>query len=145
LARAHWQDTIRKHDGTTRAGNSIVKRFSGGFVKQWMSCLPRIVAGLSLAACLSVPAHAQRQVVSGEELAAWLQQADGSGLGRFTGFVLGVHDAFNEIMFCTSREVSASQIENAASGFVNAHPEVLYKSGADLVRLALSEAYPCRE
>ncbi len=114
-------------------------------MKLWMSCLSRIFVGFSLAASLSVPAHAQRQVVSGEELVAWLQQADEPGRGNFLGFVLGVHDAFNEIMFCTTREVSASQIERAASVFLNTHPEILYKSGADLVRQALSEGYPCRE
>ena len=114
-------------------------------MRQRVSCFSRMFVGMSLAACLSAPVHAQRQVISGEELTAWLRQADGSGRGTFAGFVLGVHDAFNEIIFCTSREVSASQIEHAASDFLNTHPEVLYKSGADLVRQALAEAFPCQE
>jgi hypothetical protein len=117
----------------------------GGEVKQQVSCFSRIVVGVSLAACLSAPVHAQRQVISGEELVAWLRQADGSGRGTFTGFVLGVHDAFNEITFCTSREVDALQIEHAASDFLNSHPQLLYKSGADLVRQALAKAFPCDE
>lgn len=114
-------------------------------MRRRVSCLSEIVVGVILAACLSAPVQAQRQVITGEELAAWLQQAGGGGQGSFAGFVLGVHDAFNEIMFCTTREVSASQIEHAASDFVNAHPALLYKSGADVVRQALSEAFPCRQ
>ncbi len=114
-------------------------------MKQRVSCCSRVVAGVIFAACLSAPVLAQRQVISGEELAVWLSQAGESGRGAFAGFVLGVHDAFNEIMFCTSREVSASQIEHAVSGFLNTHPELLYKSGADLVREALAGAFPCRK
>ena len=94
---------------------------------------------------LSAPAGAQRQMVAGKELLAWSQQAVGTtGTGVFSGFVLGVHDAFNEIMFCTSRDVEKPQIEDAVTEFLNTHPEFLYKTAADLVRQALAESFPCQ-
>jgi len=116
-------------------------------VRQRVSLLAGVFLMVSLSVVFSAPAsgQVQRQVIVGEQLAAWLQQSDVPGPGSFTGFVLGVHDAFNEIMFCTSRDVDNQQIEMAVSDFLNAHPEMLHKSGADLVRQAFAGAFPCRQ
>ena len=76
-------------------------------MRQRVSLLAGVFLMVSLSVVFSAPAsgQVQWQVIVGEQLAAWLQQSDVPGPGSFTGFVLGVHDAFNEIMFCTSRDV----------------------------------------
>jgi hypothetical protein len=101
-----------------------------------------MIAGVILAVHMMAPAHAQRQILTGEELAQWAR-SDQPGSGAFAGFVLGVHDAFNEIMFCTSRDDDRGAVVNAVSAFLDKRPDLLYKSAADVVRQALKEAFPC--
>ena len=112
-------------------------------MRRWVLRFSKMIFWSSVAVALSSPVHAQRQLTSGEELVAWSQQAQGESTSAYSGFVLGVHDAFNEIMFCTSRDVGREMIEDTVSEFLKANPELLRKSGADLVRQALSETFPC--
>ena len=112
-------------------------------VRRWTRCIPAFVVFAGLALPVAESAQVQRQVVSGKELAGWATDANGPGKALFSGFVLGVHDAFNEIMFCTTDEVDRQQIENAVSGFLKDRQDLIYKFAADLVRQALKEAFPC--
>ncbi|NIO41551.1 MAG: hypothetical protein GTO41_16075 [Burkholderiales bacterium] len=110
-------------------------------MKNWIWRFLALILFVGIAVFPPHPAHAQRQLVPGKELIQWARAAQESNI--FSGFVLGVHDAFNEIMFCTSREHEREQIETAVTSFLHAHSDMAYKSAADLVRQALKETFPC--
>ena len=114
--------------------------------------MKRSILVFALAALLASPAHAQRQLIKGEALLQWAglkQTAESTptsgddGLMLLAGFVYGVHDAFNEIMFCTPPSAEPSRLVEVTHAFLRDHPELAYKSAADLIRQALAQAFPC--
>jgi hypothetical protein len=88
-------------------------------------------------------AQIQKQFISTEEARRWAISADAGEQEKFTGFVMGIHDAFNQLFFCTKSSVSAQEVEEVSRRFLVERSDLDHKSGADVVRQALKEAYAC--
>ncbi|MEK9866553.1 MAG: Rap1a/Tai family immunity protein [Betaproteobacteria bacterium] len=88
-------------------------------------------------------AQIQKQFISTEEARRWATSADAGEQKKFTGFVMGIHDAFNQLFFCTKSSVSAQEVEEVSRRFLVERSDLDHKSGADVVRQALKEAYAC--
>ncbi|MEL0130905.1 MAG: Rap1a/Tai family immunity protein [Betaproteobacteria bacterium] len=88
-------------------------------------------------------AQIQKQFISTEEARRWATSADAGEQKKFTGFVMGIHDAFNQLFFCTKSSVSAREVEEVSRRFLVERSDLDHKSGADVVRQALKEAYAC--
>ena len=88
-------------------------------------------------------AQIQKQFISTEEARRWATSADAGEQKKFTGFVMGIHDAYNQLFFCTKSSVSAQEVEEVSRRFLVERSDLDHKSGADVVRQALKEAYAC--
>ena len=88
-------------------------------------------------------AQIQKQFTSTEEARRWATSADAGERKKFTGFVMGIHDAFNQLFFCTKSSVSAEDVEEVSRRFLVERADLDHKSGADVVRQALKETYEC--
>jgi hypothetical protein len=88
-------------------------------------------------------AQIQKQFISTEEVRRWGTSADAGEQKKFTGFVMGIHDAFNQLFFCTKSSVSTQEVEEVSRRFLVERSDLDHKSGADVVRQALKEAYAC--
>jgi hypothetical protein len=64
-------------------------------------------------------------------------------LGYCLGLVEGVYDNTSGQDFCPPDGVKTEHVLEVTVGFIRAHPELQEKVGADIVRWALSEVYPC--
>jgi hypothetical protein len=101
-----------------------------------------IVILLSLSA-LANAAQIQKQFISTDEVRRWATSADAGEQKKFTGFVMGIHDAFNQLFFCTKTSVTTKDVEEVSRRFLVERSDLDHKSGADVVRQALKEAYEC--
>ena len=70
-------------------------------------------------------AQIQKQFISTEEARRWATSADAGEQKKFTGFVMGIHDAFNQLFFCTKSSVSAQEVEEVSRRFL------VERSGSD--------------
>ena len=108
-------------------------------VRRFMLILCVFAAGIA-------PSHAeqiQKQFITSQEVREWSMSSDADIRNKFSGFVLGIHDAFNELFFCTQSSVSGLDIELTARAYLSANSQLRHKSGADVVRQSLSDAYKC--
>jgi len=64
-------------------------------------------------------------------------------LGYCLGLVRGVYDSTSGEYVCPSDAVKTEQVVEVTVNFVKDHPELQGKEGADIVRWALSEKFPC--
>lgn len=85
-------------------------------------------------------AQIQKQFVTTSEMRGWIEVDNQE---RFFGFVLGVHDAFNQLFFCTKSNVDPDEVVGAVRMFLLERSDTDHKSAADTVRQALTEAYRC--
>ena len=93
------------------------------------------------AAVVCGPAYAQ--FYSGNEL---LQRMQGDSVVEkmvALGFVAGVSDAWDGVMFCPPDTVTTGQARDIALKFLIINPAKRHKPGAELVVEALMEAWPC--
>jgi hypothetical protein len=97
----------------------------------------------SLMVDFAFPRQIQRQLISGESLYEWSSSDEVSLQSQFVGMVMGVHDAFNELMFCTKDGVNQPELVLVVREFLVQNPELTQKSAADLIRQALTEKYRC--
>ena len=60
------------------------------------------------------------------------------------GLIKGVYENLNgEVDFCPADHVSIRKVTELTVSFVRAHPELKDKDSADIVRWALTDAFPC--
>jgi len=61
----------------------------------------------------------------------------------FTGYVEGVVDSYNPILFCISDGVKVNQLARIVGEFIKANPSEWDHNGSNLVIKVLKERYPC--
>lgn len=86
----------------------------------------------------------------GNELHGWLlenEKPNGSAFksGLFRGYVAGVVDLGDELLFCTGPGVTAGQYAAVVAKYLKNNPEKWNKSADSLVVEALREAFPCKK
>ncbi len=71
-------------------------------------------------------------------------QREAFDLGYCLGIIKGVYENLNgEVDFCPADHVSIRKVTELTVSFVRAHPELKDKDSADIVRWALTDAFPC--
>lgn len=93
------------------------------------------------AAVVCGPAHAQ--FYSGNELLQRMQGETVVDRMLSLGFVVGVADAWDGIMFCPPESVTTGQARDIAQRFLVLNPGKRHKPAAELVMDALAESWPC--
>lgn len=83
----------------------------------------------------------------GNELKEWMdeKESDGSRFksGLFNGYVSGVVDTGNDILFCTPEGVTAGQYTAVVIKYMKDNPEKWNQGASVLVIEALKAAFPC--
>ncbi len=108
-------------------------------LKRLMLILGLYAAGITALSAAQI----QKQHITLQEVRNWSVSSDENLKNKFSGFVLGIHDAFNELFFCTKSDVTRFDLEDTARTYLSAHSQLRQISGADVVRQSLSEVYPC--
>lgn len=71
-------------------------------------------------------------------------QGEAFDLGYCLGLIKGVYENLNgEVDFCPTDGVSIRKATELTVTFVQAHPDLKDKDSADIVRWALTDAFPC--
>ena len=104
-----------------------------------------LIFSFSMMGLMSVnAAQIQKQFVTLSEVQGWASATDAMSKNQFSAFVLGIHDAFNELFFCTPQSVTRLGIEETVRLYLSSDVNLERLSGADAVRQAMSEMYKCR-
>jgi len=87
---------------------------------------------------------------NGNELHKWMTEwgkENGSrhSTGLFRGYVSGVVDTGNSILFCTGRGVTRGQYTDIVAKFLSNNPELWNNSASSIVIKALETAFPCND
>jgi hypothetical protein len=94
---------------------------------------------------LALPAHSYFQ--DGYELRQKCQTIEWYCLGYIEGAIDGLNSAASSLvaatLLCLPSEMRVGQAELVVKGYLNSHPQDLHKPAADLVSVALREAFPC--
>ena len=88
--------------------------------------------------------------ISGNHLHGWLLEKENSigskfNSGLFSGYVSGVVDMGDGILFCTASGVTVGQYGAVVAKYINNNPEKWNISAHLLVVSALEEAFPCKK
>jgi len=85
----------------------------------------------------------------GNELHKWQlekENPNGSAFksGLYSGYVNGVVDTNDEILFCTTRGVTRGQLSAVVTKYLNNNPERWNYAAHILVNDAMKNAFPCK-
>lgn len=78
---------------------------------------------------LSTSSLAIAGLTSGNQLKGYLDDLDNNessasfNAGVYSGYVIGVHDTFNGVLYCASSEATNGQIRAAVTKYIKANPE----------------------
>ena len=105
------------------------------------------LSGLIAVSLLAVSTPASAGFLTGQTLKRYLDDAEaGNSFAERTiamGYIAGVADFADGSAVCLSRPLDGNDAMRLVHRWLRAHPDRLSDNAADLVRGALSEAYPC--
>ena len=90
-----------------------------------------------------VGGSAQAEFYSGNEILQRMQADSHIERAVALGFVAGVADAWDGIMFCPPESVTTGQARDVALRFLIINPGKRHRPAAELVMDALAESWPC--
>jgi len=107
-------------------------------------------------ALLTQPLVTSAGSYSGANLNEWAQAYERTEAGResavdyqsaamLIGYVAGIADVGNQILFCAPDHSTVGQLVAVTTKYVKEHPEKWDQAGATLVVAALREAFPCKK
>jgi hypothetical protein len=107
--------------------------------------------------CASLVSHAgiNYNYIDGSTLKNWIdasdrvdsgnvQPVDFQKVGRLDGYVIGVHDSWEGIMFCGTDRVRAGQLIALVTKYVRENPDQWHHSGSNIVIAAIAPSCPCK-
>lgn len=106
---------------------------------------------ITLLACmLMLSSNSWASFTSGNELHKWMtewekENGNRHSTGLFRGYVSGVVDTGNNILFCTGNGVTRGQYTAVVAKFLKNNPELWNNSGDSIVIDALKNAFPCKK
>lgn len=65
--------------------------------------------------------------------------------GMYVGYIVGVKDSVNNILFCIPNDVEGEQILAIVRKYIKNNPEKWNKGNWNLVFSPLKEAFPCKK
>ena len=96
-----------------------------------------------LVAILMVPAVAHAGFLSGNKLYDNLISDQTAERLYALGYVTGVHDALEQTNHCSPSNVTAGQVRDVVRRYFDQNPEFRNFDADILIRVALSNAWPC--
>jgi len=81
----------------------------------------------------------------GNELIELIDSQRSQDVGMFRGYVAGVQDVHNGMIFCVPEPVKLSQASTIVLNYIKADPKKWHEGAKFLVRDALTDAFPCKE
>jgi len=96
-----------------------------------------------LVALLMVPALANAQFRSGNQLLTELQSTEVIDRMYGLGYVVGVTDTMLNINHCPPGGISAGQLSDMTKNYLTNNPHVRHFSADSLVLVMLKQAWPC--
>jgi len=66
-------------------------------------------------------------------------------IGMFRGYVAGVQDFNNEVLFCVHENVKLSQSSAIVQKYFSDNPQTWHLSAKELVVRALQKSFPCKK
>ena len=69
---------------------------------------------------------------------------DNFDAGFFAGYVSGVTETLNGVIWCTTGNLPLEQLLSIVSKYLDQHPEQWHMSAQYIISIALAEAYPCQ-
>ncbi|EJD6037793.1 Rap1a/Tai family immunity protein [Morganella morganii] len=105
----------------------------------------------------TVPCYSMAGFYNGNDLDYWASSLSKSNKGlpltasnesdasAFQGYVAGVYDTGDGVLFCPPERSALKQMTDIVTDYLIKHPEKRNAQGADLVAIALSEKFPCKK
>lgn len=99
-----------------------------------------------LATLLFVPAMAQAEFWSGNNLYERLTSSETLDRIQAMGYVMGVYDVYVNVTFCpgTQTGITVGQIRDMATAWLATNPTSRNKTAESLLNEAFKQAWPCR-
>lgn len=87
---------------------------------------------------------------TGNELQQWLSASESADesrydTGLFRGYVSGVVDTGNDVLFCTTQGVNRGQYTAVVAKYIKNNPEKWNIGASSLVIDAMKQAFPCKK
>lgn len=98
----------------------------------------------TLVAFLFVPAMANAEFMSGNQLLRDL--TDGSQMNEMLaiGYIMGVSDTFTNATVCPPAGVTAGQVQDIVKKHLIANPAIRHFTADSIIRNKLEDIWPCR-
>ena len=88
---------------------------------------------------------ASAQFYSGNQLLEKLKSDKQFTNGVALGYVVGVADMWDDIVFCLPNGVTAGQLEKITVRYFEANPQLLHESADVIVGAAFGTSFPCKK
>jgi hypothetical protein len=98
----------------------------------------------TLAALLFVPAMAQAEFVSGNDLLSRMK-SDVMEQMYALGYVIGVADSAENITVCSPDNIKAGQVYDIIKNFLEANPAIRHHSADIIIKSRLEVIWPCKQ
>lgn len=86
--------------------------------------------------------------MTGNKLKSYMDDSEKGAFfngGVYRGYIIGVHDAFDSVLFCTPKDATQGQVTAVVSKYLNANPETWNKPADEIIVSALLIAFPCKK
>lgn len=92
---------------------------------------------------LFLPAFSSADYCNGMKIMKHVDSKDSVSKSLTIGYITGVVDAFNEVLFCIPYGVTIGQANEVFIKWMREHPERWHESASILILAALKEVWPC--
>jgi hypothetical protein len=83
--------------------------------------------------------------IDGNRLQQWSRGGDSAGAGLFMGYVSGIADTGDGLLFCPGIRVVVGQLTAVVEKYLENNPEKWDYEAAPLVIRAMQQAFPCEK
>lgn len=98
---------------------------------------------VALALACSMSAHAEFK--DGNKLYSELNSSNEIEWGISLGYIMGMADAYQGILFCPAANVTAGQIRDMTKQYLSASPAIRDKAANELLIGLFSTVWPCKK
>jgi hypothetical protein len=95
--------------------------------------------------CIACASTAFADYFDGNDLIMLMDSERPQDVGIFRGYVAGVQDFDNGVLFCVNQNVKLSQTAAIVQKYFSDNPQTWHLSAKQLVANALQNAFPCKK
>src|SRR5437588_12881799 len=98
-----------------------------------------------LLALVLLPSVARADYFDGNSLKQLMDSQRPQDVGMYRGYIAGVQDDHNGVLFCVHPDVRLNQAAAIVSKYFSVNPQLWHLPAKQLVIDALSQSFPCRK